>query len=919
MASGNAIAPVMAQGSAEIATPVEGDNNAAPPVVPAATETPGAPLAVETPQDAATATSTVPTSDDAATNDGDDLSAAVVPVPEFTISFQICGNDARDGTFDFLTSESIGAADTSVQCRSASDVYPGQFVTVTLQNEMYGPYVGTFGGNTTQVLENAVAPGSYTVTVGGSAGLVGTMPGVLMVSGTQTSLNVYYYIEVGADDGFGPNTNGTFQGVLQNCSNSERADTVDFYFDGFVAAENAEFCSQGLMAGQGTLTLNGTSWSDNPIGPIDIHVNSDGSFAVVGLSHGTYTVTESGSGMESGQFLISEQGYIVDARIVVYHDPLPATVEVAKAICIDGSRDGQVDYIVLRDDDVSTSATCNLVPTTDTFDVTLSNDASYAEDLTLVANGSSHVFPPAPAGTYRIQESGKDASTAFDVAPGEHVQILVINYILGPAPDQPDGTDPIVGFTGSYHYCESPDRAGEVDIMFFDFFASATGDCINEPMAPALFQVYRYDTADADAVATNTWTVTGEDNTFNLQGEPGLTEGYYRIGYQSDAFATPVLSDAYPVTGIGFIVVYVTIYTAPPNVATLTVHKEYCYDPARDGVTNFVVESDFGAAATEMCRNWTLGDDGDIEFTLTSIAAETGITVPLGNDGDASMAVFDNIAPGEYTLTESSARYNAVSPAFTVGLDAIGYTIRVENFTQDEFFFRSDDAVVLDLTAYNCFNQARGGEYDYYFVNEIYSQSLEECDSTIEYNFVLQKVVPGTGIAAAADLAFVPDPRVPNHYILGAVGDSVPEGTYRIQETTTGFTSEDVILVASINQVRFYVYQAADPTATATFTPTATATATATGTLTPTATATATTGPDATATSTQSNGWVIPKDGSTPTATTPPGDDGSGVTALPSTGQGSDSGSSGSLYLLLGLALSFLVGAAALTRKTRRA
>jgi hypothetical protein len=211
-------------------------------------------------------------------------------------------------------------------------------------------------------------------------------------------------------------------------------------------------------------------------------------------------------------------------------------------------------------------------------------------------------------------------------------------------------------------------------------------------------------------------------------------------------------------------------------------------------------------------------------------------------------------------------------------------------------------------------------------VNEIQSQSLGECDSTTEYTFVLQEVVSGTGVTAAADVDFVPDPRAPNHYILGAIGDSVPEGRYVIQEKNTGFTSDEVDLVASINQVRFYIYQAADPTETPTPTPspspTPTATATPTGTLPPTVTPT----PTATATSTQGTGWVIPKDGSTPTATSVPGGDdsgddgtGSGVTALPSTGQGSDSGFSTSLYLLLGLALSFLVGAAALARKPRRA
>jgi hypothetical protein len=709
MTSGNAIAPAMAQGSAvDAATPVE--NNAAPPVVPAATETPGAPHAVETPvPDAVTATSTAPARYDAATNDGDDVSAAVVPVPEFTISFQICGNDGRAGTFDFLTSERIGAADTSVQCRSAGDVYPGLFVTVTLQNEMYGPYVGSFNGNTTQVLENAVAPGSYTVTVGGSAGLAGTMPGVLTVSGTQTSLNVYYYIALGANDDFGTNTNGSIQGVLQNCSSSERGGTVDFYFDGFVAAETSDSCRQTLMAGQGTLTLNGTTWANNPVGPIDVDVAPDGEFTVSGLSHGTYTVTESGSGAVSQAFLISRQGYIVDARIVVYHDPLPATVEIAKVLCIDGSRADEVDYLVQREDDFSGSATCNIALASDDFGMTLSNGGTYTEIATTTANGTSEIFPPAPAGTYTIQEAGKDASTDFDLAPGEHVVIQVVNYIAGPARDAPDGTDEIVGFFGSYHYCESADRAGDVDIMFLDLFASATGDCVNEPLAPALFQIYRYDTADAAAIPTNTWTVTGEDNEFSLMGDPDLTEGYYRIGYQSDAFATPVLSEAYPVNTPGYIVAYVTIYTAPPNVATLTVNKEYCYAPDWDGQTTFLVESDFGAAATEMCRNWTLGDDDDIEFTLTSVATETSMTVPLGNAGDGSTAMFDNIPPGQYTLAESSARYNAISPAFTVGPDAIGYTIRVENFTADEFFFWSDDAVVLDLTAFNCFDPERAG------------------------------------------------------------------------------------------------------------------------------------------------------------------------------------------------------------------
>jgi hypothetical protein len=90
--------------------------------------------------------------------------------------------------------------------------------------------------------------------------------------------------------------------------------------------------------------------------------------------------------------------------------------------------------------------------------------------------------------------------------------------------------------------------------------------------------------------------------------------------------------------------------------------------------------------------------------------------------------------------------------------------------------------------------------------------------------------------------------------------------------------------------------------------------------VTPTATATTETGSP---TATQGTGWVIPGGGNGNATAAAGGDDGadsgtdgtgSGVTALPSTGQGSDSGASTSLYLLLGLALGFLVGAAPLRR-----
>jgi hypothetical protein len=60
--------------------------------------------------------------------------------------------------------------------------------------------------------------------------------------------------------------------------------------------------------------------------------------------------------------------------------------------------------------------------------------------------------------------------------------------------------------------------------------------------------------------------------------------------------------------------------------------------------------------------------------------------------------------------------------------------------------------------------------------------------------------------------------------------------------------------------------------------------------------------------------------GRTPTATSPSGGDGTsggGVTTLPSTGQGTTQGGPGGMLLLLGLAVSLLIAAAAISRRTR--
>jgi hypothetical protein len=358
-------------------------------------------------------------------------------------------------------------------------------------------------------------------------------------------------------------------------------------------------------------------------------------------------------------------------------------------------------------------------------------------------------------------------------------------------------------------------------------------------------------------------------------------------------------------------------------------------------------------AETVPCRRPT-ALDGTYTYKLTKTTTNQVISID-GPDDQPGVALLHAIPPGTYQLTEIMPNGDeATSGVFTIEPDTRSFEIVVRNFT-DQPVVPVDPAEVgsLVLRAFNCIDDARAGTFEYYFTNsalffgKIYPTAASTTCVPVppdEYSFTLTSDPETIGVTDAVAYDFVMDvSNAVTIYRPDTPTGEVPQGSYVISEAHTGYTSAPIIISSASNEVTFYVYQAASTptptvTPTATITPTATvtptidpdATATVTATIDPNATATAnvtaTSDPNATATpaGTRTPGEITPP-GDKSTSTTAPGNaegvvndgSGSGVTALPSTGQGEDSGSSSGLSLLLGLALGFLVGAAALARKSR--
>jgi hypothetical protein len=524
-----------------------------------------------------------------------------------------------------------------------------------------------------------------------------------------------------------------------------------------------------------------------------------------------------------------------------------------------------------------------------------------------------------------------------------------------------DDGEPVY-FDGNLLYCTSAERAGTVEFMIDNAVQAVdTGESQCRAATEEEGQVVLYAYGNGGGVPTGdpiaTYVSEREDGNWYYFGDTDyITPGWYQLGFRDSAFATQEFrSDIFAlssdwnnyVANTSTILVYVDA-TPATNVY---VEKAICIDPAKVETTDFFInqmpENEFGAAATTDCRYITFSDNFDFSFTLTN--TDTHQTLDVIQDEDEPYSFMAQAVPaGTYTLTETfgAGVYTATSDEFTVDPAAGDPLIVVHNYTAEPFDLveRSGDAN-FSLRAFTCLNDAVEATYDYYFYpfgfdDDGFDEELgrgsidsitgaaagltETCQAGTlgEYQFQLESAGGDAGVTAQETYLLVQDPEHPAwFYYQGGDFDEVPEGTYIVRELITGSVSTPVLIASSHNRdddsgddenyVEFYFYPAAP-------TPTVTPTATATATATPTEP-----GATATASPTQGTGWVIPKDGTTATATAVPGKEGDGTTGggtvskLPSTGQGGDGDGNASLYLLLGLALSFLLGAAILSRRTR--
>lgn len=889
-------------------------------------------------------------------------------VPYFTITLQVCGNDARDGQLEFLFSGDITAADTSIQCRAVGDAFPGSTVTVTLQNEAFGPYVASFSFSGRQFeFFDEIEEGTYGVTVatqpGGTANINGSLNGTITLDAAAGGffgqrLDVYYYTEEVPTLPTTPGSGGVY-GQVTNCLDPGRAGETDFFIDGFVAAD-AEQCQQISSPGQTGLTLTGMPVEGGTYGPVTIEVGFGGSFYLDDVPYGTYTLTELATGNPSLPFQIGiTTSAFPQIQVVNYFEAAPEpfpVIQVQKLVCGNAERAGEVDYVVVTLTGFGVAETCLVQPSAEEFTITLrSTDGTFEQSLTVPASFQvANYFTAVPPGTYTVQEDGQPPSEPFTVAPNDQIALEVINYVE-PTTDQPPPTgEGSVLFFGNLAYCSSVERDGEVDFIIDSqqppqptggaISAAATGECDYGGPTPGIITLTRY----ADAAGTQPIDSQETDNQFGSFFFGELPPGYYRLGFQPTAFADPVMSDVFPLYESSFTIAIILVYQGE-QAAPVYVMKEFCFDPLRDGETDFHVESEgfnFGAVETTTCRLYEEGDE-PIEFTLTNTDTGDAVTISAGPFSSNT-----SLPPGTYTLTEASASLSATSDQFTIELNDSGYTIFVRNYNSEPIVNPNpQEQVSLVLSSFNCVDDARDGEFDYFFTpgqdivttgdsafNAAANQT-EECapSGPGEYAFEL---IGGPEVvdqfAAAATYPLSPVPGDPNVYFVDNAGEStVPAGGYVIRETTTGFTSDPLVIDARFNEARFYVYAAAP-------TPTPTATATPTGTPDPSATATATpVDPGATATPTEPGGFVIPGGDDDD-----PGDDGDGgddsedggngdgtgggdgtgagdgsVSQLPSTGQaqaGSSTGGSLLLGTLSATALLLLIAAFRSSRQARR-
>jgi hypothetical protein len=930
----NWLAPAAAQSVGPGGSPptTEPTATTAPPTEsPAPTET-TAPVATETPIPTETAIPTEivePTPSPTEEPEGDFEAAAVSMLQ---MHFLVCEDTARVGQTDFLFSGEFAAAGTALDCAPPIAQFPGG-VQVILTPLAGGPNIVFEFGVSDFYFWGGFEAGEYTVTAQDTA-TGGTVYSATMASTinlpdqSNTSLNVYYFIADPVIPDPPPGEGTAFlAGNLAYCIDPARDGQTDFFIsDAFGAAAEASSCDYNVTVGQDSMTLTQVS-GPVPYGPVTQSV-AFGSFYFDEVPHGTYTLTNGSTGNVSEPFDLSYP-WVGDpnAQVVNYYaaapEPYPL-VGVQKYLCGDADRAGEVDYLIIAMSDLFAADTCMVEPPTGEYTFTLrSTDGAYEQSLTVSALMNLVFFPEVTPGVYTIQEEDQPPSEPFTVTADSEIVILASNYVEPSAVEEPpSGTNPRQ-FFGAYVYCNSAERDGEVDFRIMTRFGgAATGECLYGEASPGSITITLY-SDEAGTVEVDSQTVNGVDGSFYFFD---LLPGYYRLSFQASTGATPAVSDVFSIHEDGFangiIFIYQDVQAAP-----VLVDKEFCFDPSRDGETDFFIESalpifDVEATSTITCRPANSGDE-EIGLTLTNTGTGDALTTEIGEFSESS-AFFGAVPAGTYTLTETSTTHTATSDPFSIELGGSGYTIFIRNYTSEpiETGFPVAD-VDLELWAFNCLNEARSGEFDYVFVpgesgggESVSAAATEECDPSAEgeYAFVLVGgPVTGSGISAQATYQLTAIPGTPNAYVIDNGGsDVVPAGTYVIQETTTGFTSDPLVIDSVGNSASFYVYPAA-PTPTPTDVPTETPLPTEPG-----ATATPTDpGTTVTPTATEDGGLVGPggDDDGTPDSEDPDDDndgipDAQDVTRLPSTGQGSDGGMNPVLLLGVSLLALLLLGAA---------
>ena len=891
---------------------------------------------------------------------------------------------------------------TGGNCQWDNPKIAGDLIFVSLQSGDLGPYVASFeAGTGSPIFEFdplQIQQGNYTVTVSSASGMIGGQipePVALGFDGLITGISITAFIAADPNEEPGAGADGMVSGAVYYCPDLARAGITDFFF------------------GEMPLLLECTYiYGDQPNSITFTEVDSDGLIVPGGetgtfplttsggysgsLAPGIYVVTYDANGATSEPVTVTSNA-TTSVKIVVRNDmstQMPtgvAIVNVYNLWCPDPLGSSRpTDYVVNHLGDAFTdilfaqSTTCNPVTVPGAVTVSLESD-TYSKQVTFSSpTARLDVVEP---GMYTVTRQGApNSSDPFELEAGDFAVVTIVNYVTPPAgPDDPPGETGTGKIRGMMEYCDSEDKAGQVDFLLsnvtlFDIiFATSTGECQISLASTGAFGLYRYsDAAGTQLISEERISAAYVEFQF---GDSTVEPGYYRLGYLPDLFGDPILSDVVTVHAGADIYFIVTIYQHEEDVFPVYINQDICTNPERAFEADIWVEpvDDFAASTTGSgvsaqesssvsCmtfRDWLAmgGNTAEITYTLTDVATNRQISVDYAEGFTGFITVwpvlFVHVSPGTYTLTMEMSGWPGavVSAPFDIGAAANGYTAMVRNYIGDPLpvWQQEGERAQLTLLAFTCDAPARGGEYDFIVApsllagagitgTDVAGAVANVCEPDNTFAFELVPAVEGTDLQAAAPIPLVRVPGSANQYVIETGGEAyndVLAGMYYLRETTTGSTSDLVDLTAQGSIGRFYLYLPLPPTPTATATATASATATATSTVEATATATSpveptgtltptstvTPSPFATGTMKPTGTATIPDRSILPGRTsTPPAaggaastgglaGDGTGVTALPATGQGNAENRTNGMLMLL--ALSMLLASALLARHQR--